>query len=293
MDFGRVITAMITPMNADGSVNYEQAQQLAAHLLKNGSDALVVSGSTGESPTLCADEKLKLYAAVREVTQPAQKMLIAGTGSNDTAASIELSKKAEALGVDAILAVVPPYNKPPQEGLYQHFKAIAEAVSLPILLYNVPGRTVTNLQPDTVARLAKIDNIVGIKDASGDMNQISYLRRLTPPEFMIYSGEDSVTLPMLSLGACGVVSVASHLVGNEIREMIIAFEKGQNEQALELHRRYFPAFKDLFVCANPIPLKYAMGRVGLPAGPCRLPLCGIDEKSKAVVDAMLKEVGLL
>jgi len=293
MDFGRVITAMITPMNPDGSVNYEQSQQLAEYLLDNGTDSLVVTGTTGESPTLTKDEKLKMYAAIREVTEPRKKMLIAGTSSYDTAAAIELSKKAEAMGVNAILAVTPPYNKPPQEGLYQHFKAIAEAVSLPVLLYNVPGRTVINLQPETVARLAQIDNIVGIKDASGNMDQVSKLRRMTPADFLIYSGEDSATLPMLSIGACGVVSVASHIVGKEINEMIQAFEKGDNATAAELHHRCFPAFKDLFCVANPIPLKYALNRLGLPAGPCRLPLCEMDDNSKAIVDGMLREVGLL
>lgn len=293
MDFGRVVTAMITPMNADGSVNYEQAQQLAEHLLENGSDSLVVSGTTGESPTLCQDEKLKLFAAIREVTQAKRKMLVAGTSSYDTAAAVELSKKAEAIGVDAILAVTPPYNKPPQEGLYQHFKAIASAVHLPVLLYNVPGRTVINMAPETVARLAKIDNIVGIKDASGNMDQVTNLRRLTPDDFLLYSGEDSATLPMLSIGACGVVSVASHLIGNEINEMIQAYERGDNAGAAELHHRYFPVFKELFCITSPIPLKYAMNRIGLPAGPCRLPLCEIDDKSKLIVDEMLQGAGLL
>lgn len=293
MDFGVVITAMITPMDENGVVDHQGAQQLAAHLLDNGSDGLVVCGTTGESATVHKDEKLKLFAAVREVTKEKKKMLIAGTGSNDTAESVELSKKAEAMGADGILAVTPPYNKPPQEGLYQHFSAIAAAVSLPVMLYNVPGRTVINLAPETVGRLAQVENIVALKEASGDMEQMTRLRAATPPDFLIYSGEDSVLLPMLSLGACGVVSVASHLVGPQLRELIAAYLRGDVSRALELHDRYFHVFKKLFLCANPIPLKYALGRIGLPAGPCRLPLCALDGAGKAQIDDMLREIGLL
>lgn len=293
MDLGRVITAMITPMEADGAIAFDQAQTLAAHLLAHGSDALVVSGTTGESPTVSKEEKLRLFAAVREVTKAANCPLIAGTGSNDTAASVELSKKAEALGVDGILAVVPPYNKPPQEGLYRHFAAIAAAVSLPVVVYNVPGRTVANLEPETVARLAEIDNIIAVKEASGSMDQASLIRRLCPADFLIYSGEDDMTLPLLSLGASGVISVASHLIGEQIQEMVAAFEQGENDRALELHLRYFHVFKQLFIRANPIPLKYALSRVGLPAGPCRLPLIELDQEGRLVIDAMLRDIGLL
>lgn len=221
-------------------------------------------------------------------------MLIAGTGSNDTADSVELSKKAEAMGADAVLAVTPPYNKPPQEGLYRHFRAIAEAISLPVTLYNVPGRTALNLEPATVGRLAAdVENIVALKEATGDMEQMTRLRAVTPPDFLIYCGEDSVFLPMLSLGACGVISVASHLIGPQLQEMAAAYQKGDTTRALELHDRYFHVFKKLFLCANPVPLKYALNRIGLPAGGYRLPLCEMDDTGKAQIDSMLREIGLL
>ena len=294
MDFGTVLTAMITPMHADGSIDYSGAQQLAAYLLEHGSDGLVVCGTTGESATVHKEEKLKLFTAVREVTKEKKKMLIAGTGSNDTADSVELSKKAEAMGADAVLAVTPPYNKPPQEGLYRHFRAIAEAISLPVTLYNVPGRTALNLEPATVGRLAAdVENIVALKEATGDMEQMTRLRAVTPPDFLIYCGEDSVFLPMLSLGACGVISVASHLIGPQLQEMAAAYQKGDTTRALELHDRYFHVFKKLFLCANPVPLKYALNRIGLPAGGYRLPLCEMDDTGKAQIDSMLREIGLL
>jgi 4-hydroxy-tetrahydrodipicolinate synthase len=293
MDFGRVITAMITPMHNDFSVDYDGAQKLAAHLYDNGSDALVITGTTGESPTLCQEEKLKMYAAVREVAVSKGKKIIAGTSGSDTAAAVELSKKAEALGVDALLTVVPPYNKPPQQGLYQHFAALASAVSVPIMLYNVPGRTVANLLPETVARLAEIPNIVAIKEASGNLEQVMRIRMLTPADFLIYSGEDMLTLPLLSIGSSGIVSVAAHLVGTGMQEMITAFEQGKNELAIELHYRYADVFRLLFLCANPIPLKYCLNRIGLPAGPCRLPLCEPEEAIQLQLDKMLQHVGLL
>ena len=294
MDFGTVLTAMITPMHADGSIDYSGAQQLAAYLLEHGSDGLVVCGTTGESATVHKEEKLKLFSAVREVTKEKKKMLIAGTGSNDTADSVELSKKAEAMGADAVLAVTPPYNKPPQEGLYRHFRAIAEAISLPVTLYNVPGRTALNLEPATVGRLAADgENIVALKEATGDMEQMTRLRAVTPPDFLIYCGEDSVFLPMLSLGACGVISVASQLIGPQLQEMAAAYQKGDTTRALELHDRYFHVFKKLFLCANPVPLKYALNRIGLPAGGYRLPLCEMDDTGKAQIDSRLREIGLL
>lgn len=293
MDFGRVITAMVTPMSKDFSVDYTGAQKLAAHLLATGSDAVVVSGTTGESPTTSKEEKLKLYAAVAEVTKGEKKPLIAGVGSNDTAATLELAKKAESLGADALLLVVPPYNKPPQEGLYRHFSLVAQAVSLPVILYNVPSRTVTSLEVDTVARLAEIDNIVAIKDATGDMERMTALKAATPADFLIYSGDDSVTLPMVALGGDGVISVASHLIGAQIQEMVLAAEQGDMDRGRELHYRYFHVFKKLFICANPIPLKYCLTKLGLPAGPCRLPLVPPTREQKRILDACLREAGLL
>ncbi len=293
MDFGRVVTAMITPMHDDYSVSYDGAQKLAAHLLQNGSDSLVITGSTGESPTLKADEKVKLYAAVREVMRGTNKKLIAGTSGSDTAAAVELSKQAEAVGVDAILAVVPPYNKPQQEGLYQHFRAIAQAVSLPVILYNVPGRTMVNMLPETVARLAEIDNIVALKEATADVDQTARIRLATPPDFIIYSGDDNAVLPMMTLGARGIISVAAHLIGKEMQEMLLAFEKGDNARATELHYRYYDVFCKCFITSNPVPVKYCLNRLGLPAGPCRLPLVDADAKAKAILDEMLQDIGLL
>ncbi len=293
MDFGRVITAMATPFNDDLSINYDQAQELAAYLLSHGSDALVVSGTTGESPTLTDEEKLKLFAAVREVTK-GKAALIAGTSSYDTASSIQLTKKAESMGVDAILAVTPYYNKPPQDGLYAHYQAIAQTVSLPVILYNVPGRTSVNLEPATVASLSQIDNIVAVKEASGNLEQVSQIRlQIDDPQFMIYCGDDSLTLPMLSLGACGVISVASHLIGDAIQEMVTAFEEKDTERAMELHLASYQVFRKLFICSSPLPLKYCLNRVGLPAGPCRLPLTKVSAEHAAILDQMLQDIGLL
>ena len=291
MDFGRVITAMITPMNDDFSVNYDKAQELAAYLLDNGSDALVVTGTTGESPTLRQEEKLKMYAAVGEVCRGAKKPMIAGTGSYDTSNTVELSKKAEAMGADAILAVTPQYNKPPQEGLYRHFKAISEAVNIPVMPYNVPSRTSVNLEPATVARIAQLDNLVGIKEASGDLDQLTQMVRLTPPDFYIYSGDDYLALPALSLGATGVISVVSHIIGREMQELVTAFEKGDNATAAELHLNNYPVYKTLFIRTSPMPVKYALNRLGFPAGPCRMPLVELDEAARSQIDQLLHDLG--
>ena len=291
MQLGRVITAMVTPMNDDFSVNYDKAQELAAWLLDNGSDALVVTGTTGESPTLRLDEKLKLYAAVGEVCHGAGKPMLAGTGTYDTESTVELSIKAEALGADAILAVTPQYNKPPQEGLYRHFRAVAAAVNIPVLPYNVPSRTAVNLEPETVARIALLDNVVGLKEASGDLDQMARVLRLTPPDFYIYCGDDYLTLPALAIGASGVVSVASHLIGREMQELADAFEIGDQSAAAELHHRNYPAYKALFIRTNPIPVKYALNRIGMGVGPCRLPLVEADGEARSLIDQLLRDLG--
>ena len=293
MDLGRIITAMISPMAKDGSLDYQGAQTLAEHLLDHGSDSLVVTGTTGESPTLSFAEKLKMYSAVHEVCAARRKMLIAGTSGNNTAEAVELSKKAESLGADAILAVVPPYNKPTQEGLYQHFNAIAHAVSLPVILYNVPSRTVVNLEPETVARLSQTENIIAIKEASPNMDEVSQLRCLLPDSFKIYAGDDSLLLPMMALGACGVVSVASHFIGTQLQKMIDFFEQGKIADAAAIHKKYFSLFRALFVRTNPVPTKYALEKMGLPAGPCRLPLVELDDGPRTVVDNALKNAALI
>nr|WP_290223037.1 4-hydroxy-tetrahydrodipicolinate synthase [Trichocoleus desertorum] len=292
VDFGRVLTAMLTPFKADGTVNYSVAEQLAAYLADNGTDTLVVCGTTGESPTLSWDEEYELFQVVQKAVAGKAKVM-AGTGSNSSQEAIAATQKAEKLGLDGSLQVVPYYNKPPQEGLYQHFKAIAQASpDLPLMLYNVPGRTGQNLQPETVSRLAEIPNIVAIKEASGNVDQASQIRRSTPPEFTIYAGDDSLTLPLLAVGAKGVVSVASHIVGPELQQMIQAFEQGQVQAATQIHLRLFPLFKALFLTTNPIPVKAAMKLRGWDVGPSRLPLCDPPADVVAALEAVFTELAL-
>ncbi|MBP0028145.1 4-hydroxy-tetrahydrodipicolinate synthase [Roseofilum sp. Guam] len=290
--FGRVMTAMIAPFSADGSVNYDVAQELAVHLVDNGSDSLVVCGTTGESPTLTWEEEHELFRVVKQAVVGRAKV-IAGTGSNSTSEAISATQKAMELGLDGSLQVVPYYNKPPAEGLYQHFKAIAKACpDISLLLYNIPGRTGQNMPPETVARLAEIPNIVGIKEASGKLDQVSLIRQLVPPEFDIYSGDDSLTLPMLSVGGQGVVSVASHLVGKELQEMIQCFEMGKTQQATAIHLKLFPLFKALFLTTNPIPIKAALALQGWPVGQLRLPLVEAPDSIQAELKNVLNQLGL-
>jgi 4-hydroxy-tetrahydrodipicolinate synthase len=284
--FGRVFTAMATPFDEAGRVDYQQAAKLALALLNSGTDGLVLSGTTGESPTLSSEEKLRLCREIRAAIG-GRAPIIAGTCNYNTAESIELSKEAQNIGVDGILGTVPYYNKPPQEGLYQHFKAIAEAVPLPMILYNVPTRTVTNMAPETTIRLSEIDNIVGIKEASGNFDAISKIIQKSMPGFLVWSGDDSSTLPILSLGGYGIVSVASHLIGTQIQRMIQSFVRGEVEGAAALHREMLPLVNALFVTTSPIPLKYALNKIGMRVGKTRLPLVDIDSKSAAVVDAAL------
>lgn len=292
-DFGSVLTAMITPFKADGSVNYDVAAELAAHLANNGTDTLVVCGTTGESPTLSWDEEYQLFVEVLQAVAGKAKV-IAGCGSNSTKEAIAATEKAAKIGVHGSLQVVPYYNKPPQAGLEAHFKAIAQACpELPLLLYNVPGRTGQNLQPETVARLAEVSNIVGIKESTGNIDQASEIRRLTPKEFQIYSGDDYMTLPLLALGAKGVVSVASHLVGNQLQQMIQAFSTGKIEVATEIHLQLFPLFKALFLTSNPIPVKKALELQGWEVGSTRPPLCEAGSEVSQKLEAVLKELSLI
>lgn len=272
VDFGRVLTAMVTPFKEDGSVNYSVAEQLAAHLAAQGTDTLVVCGTTGESPTLTWDEEYQLFQVVLQAVA-GKALVMAGTGSNSTQEAIAATQKAARIGLHGSLQVVPYYNKPPQAGLYQHFKAIALACpDLPLLLYNIPTRTGQNLQPQTIARLAEIDNIVGVKESTGNLDQASEIRRLTPREFKLYSGDDSLTLPLLAVGGNGVVSVASHLVGSQLQQMIQAFETGNNQIATQIHLKLFPLFKALFITTNPIGIKIALNLKGWNVGSTRLPL---------------------
>lgn len=286
---GSLLTAMVTPMTEDGQVDVRQTEKLAQRLIQQGSDGVVVCGTTGESPVLTDEEKVTLYKAVVEAIG-GQGVVVAGTGSYDTRHSIELTREAEKAGADAIMLVTPYYNRPPQEGLYRHFRAIAESTSLPIILYNVPSRTACNILPDTVARLAEIDNIVAIKESAGNMDQVSELRIKLPPDFLIYSGDDSLTLPMMALGATGVISVASHVAGPRIREMIAAFQRGDERTALRIHLELFPLFRALFVTTNPIPVKRALNLTGFNAGPTRLPLPELDEESEEILKQALKSL---
>ena len=284
---------MVTPFWEDGSINYAEAERLAAHLAANGSDTLVVCGTTGESPTLTWDEEHELFKVVQQAVAGKAKV-IAGTGSNSTQEAIAATQKAAKLGVDGSLQVVPYYNKPPQEGLYQHFLAIASACAdLPIVLYNIPGRTGQNLQPETVARLASVPNIVAIKEASGSLDQASQIRQLTPKEFQIYSGDDSLTLPLLAVGGTGVVSVASHLVGKQIQDMIQMFEAGRVQEATEIHIKLFSLFKTLFITTNPIPIKAALKLLGWNVGLSRSPMFEPSPEVIEKVKGVLGELGLM
>jgi len=291
-NFGRVLTAMVTPFNADYSVNYNEVVNLANYLVNNGSDGLVVAGSTGEAATLTKDEKLTLFKLVLE-TVGDRATVIAGTGSNDTRASIELTKEAEKIGVHGAMLVGPYYNKPPQEGYYQHFKAIAESTSLPLIVYNVPGRTASNILPTTIARLAEIDNIVAIKEASGNLDQVSEIIRTTPNDFLVYSGDDGLTLPILSLGGCGVISVAAHVVGKRMQEMITAFLAGEINKAQALHLELMPFFKVIFVTTNPIPIKKAVNILGINTGPVRLPLVPPTVSEEEQLKKVMQSIGAI
>jgi len=289
--FGSLITAMITPFGNDDEINWKEVDRIVDKLLEDGSDSILVSGTTGEAPTLTKKEKLELFARVKERVGNKAKV-IAGTTTYCTKESVELTKEAEKIGVDGILATAPYYNRPPQDGLYLHFAKIASETSLPIIVYNIPSRTAVNVLPETLKRLANdYSNIVGVKEASGDMNQISTIRRILPHPFLLYSGDDSMTLPLLSVGGDGVISVASHIVGKEIKEMINSYFKGDINRASELHLKLLPIFRVLFVTTNPIPLKEALNLLGYNVGNCRLPLSPIDAKSRAELIKVLKEYG--
>jgi len=286
-ELGRLLTAMVTPFNEEGAVDYEQAKKLALALLNSGSEGVLVAATTGESPTLTREEEQRLFREVKSAVGE-RGSVVAYTGSNSTAEALEATKAAERIGVDACLLVVPYYNKPTQEGLYQHFKTIAQSTSLPCILYNVPSRTVTNLSADTVIKLNQIDNIIGVKEASGNMEQISKIISNTREDFLVWSGNDGDTLLILALGGYGVISVASHLVGSQIKEMIDSFINGKIDEAAKIHRHLLPLVNALFIVSNPIPLKYALNYIGFSVGKPRLPLTEPDEKTAAVIRDTLK-----
>ena len=286
MNFGQLLTAMVTPFDQNGDVDFHAARLLVNYLIENGTEALVVSGTTGESPTLTTEEKIALFKLVVEESA-GRVPVIAGTGSNNTRASIQLTKLAADAGVDGILLVVPYYNKPSQEGIYQHFKAIAESTDLPIMLYNIPGRCVVNMSVETVCRLSRIHNIVAIKEASGSLDAMAEIINKTPDHFSLYSGDDALTLPLLAIGGTGVVSVASHVIGNEMQDMIAKFRNGQLEEAAAAHRKLLPLMKGLFAAPNPTPVKAALNMTGIRVGDVRLPLVPLTDEERLTLEKLL------
>ena len=287
-EIGRLLTAMVTPFDEKGDVDFEQAKKLAHALLDSGSDGIVLSGTTGESPTLTTDEKMRLFSEVKQSVGD-KGVVIAGTGTYSTAESIELSQEAEKQGVDGLLLVVPYYNKPPQEGMYQHFKAIAGETNLPCIVYNIMGRTGVNMTDETTIRLSQIDNIVGTKEASGDMNQIARIIQGASPDFKVWSGDDNQTFLIMSIGGYGVVSVVAHLVGNQIKHMMGLLLEGDVEGAAAEHRRLLPIFLGMFTESNPIPVKYAVDHLGLKVGGPRLPLVPPSGKAAAQIEKLLDQ----
>ena len=292
--FGRLLTAMVTPFNADGSINYEAGADFADWLLVNGSDGLVVEGSTGEAATMDMDEKIKFMQTIVARVNGRAK-IVAGAGTNCTASTIDLVKKMEACGVDGVLVVGPYYNKPTQEGYYQHFAAVAKATKLPIIVYNVPGRTGGNIAPETVARLAAdFSNIVAIKEAAGNVAQTAELYRVLPEDFSIYSGDDGLILPFLSVGACGLISVLANVNGNLLQKLMQAYSEGRVKDAADLNKVMVPLAKAMFIESNPIPIKAAVSKVtGIEAGAPRLPLTPISAAAEAKLDAALKAAGMI
>ncbi len=286
-ELGRLLTAMVTPFDERGDVDYEQAKRLAAALLDSGSDGVVIVGTTGESPTLVRDEEIRLFAEIKSAVGD-RGSVVAGTGSNSTAEAAAATRAAEQAGVDACLLVVPYYNKPPAEGMYQHFKTLAESTSLPCILYNVPARTVVSISVDTVIRLSQIENIIGIKEASGNLDQVARIIAKTGEDFLMYSGNDGDTLPIMSVGGYGVISVASHLVGMQMREMIHSAIDGRIDRAAQIHRSLLPLFNAMGVVSNPIPIKYALNYLGFKVGNPRLPLVPPDRDSAAIIEQALR-----
>ncbi len=286
-DLGRLITAMVTPFDGRGKVDYAQANKLALACLKSGSDGVVLSGTTGESPTLTHKEELKLYAEVKAAVGK-RGSVIAGTGSNSTAEAVEATQAAEKVGVDAALLVTPYYNKPSQEGLYQHFKAIAENTGLPCILYNVPGRTVVSLAAETVIKLSEIKNIIGIKEASANLEEIGKIISGSKKGFLVWSGNDSDVLPLMKMGGYGVISVISHLVGLQMKDYMNKYQAGKVAEADKIYMSLMPLIKAMFIVSNPVPVKYALNQIGFNVGQPRLPLVEPDAKSAAFIKETLK-----
>lgn len=287
MDFGKLLTAMVTPFDAREEVDYPATSQLIEHLIANGTEGLVVSGTTGESPTITDKEKVELFKyVVKEVN--GRIPVLAGTGSNNTRESIELTREAENAGVDGIMLVVPYYNKPSQEGLYAHFAAIASATTLPVMLYNIPGRSAVNMTPETIIRLSQIENIVSVKEASGDLDAAAEIIEGTDDDFSVYSGDDGMTIPMLAIGGTGVVSVSAHVIGNDMQSMIQSFLAGDHQKAASIHRAILPIVKAVFSAPSPTPVKAALEYLNVPVGGVRLPLVTLNEEEKTHVISVLE-----
>lgn len=286
-DAGEIITAMITPMNKDRKVDYKALEKLVEHLISTGSNALLIAGTTGESPTLTHDEEVEIFTFVKKIANGRCK-LIMGAGSNCTETAVMATKNAKDAGAEAVLSVVPYYNKPSQKGLLAHFGAIAESTDLPVLLYNIPGRTGITMKPETIAELAhKHKNIFAVKQSLADMDVITETRRLCPDDFVIYSGDDSLTLPMVSVGAYGVISVASHIIGNQMHEMLNLYKSGKVKEATDMHLKLYPLFKKIFMAPNPVPVKECLSKMGIIENYVRRPLVELDEDEKKELYAVL------
>lgn len=291
MNFGQVLTAMVTPFDQNGEIDFNATKTLVEHLITNGTDGLVVAGTTGESPTLTTGEKIELFKCVVEAAA-GRVHVIAGTGSNNTQASMSLTKLAEETGVDGIMLVAPYYNKPSQEGLYQHFKTIAESTSLPVMLYNIPGRSIVNISVETVVRLSEIPNVVSIKEASGNLDAMAEIISKTPSDFTLYSGDDGLTIPVLAIGGAGVISVASHIIGNDMQEMINAFKNGDVQKAAATHRNLLPIMRALFIAPSPSPVKAALNLNGIQVGGVRLPMVPLSNKEQSALEKVLQASGI-
>jgi 4-hydroxy-tetrahydrodipicolinate synthase len=290
--FGSVVTAMVTPFRDDFTLDLEGAQALTTYLLDNGSDTVLVAGTTGEGPTVTHEEKDRLLRAVIEAAR-GRGNVWCNTGTYGTEESVELTRQADKAGVDAALVVTPYYNKPPQRGLIAHFMKIAESTDLPVILYNIPGRTATVIEADTLLRLAEVENIVGVKDSTGDFQTAGRIISESPDDFDLYSGDDWATFPLVCMGAAGIVSVASHLVGGEIKEMVELAKRGDVASAWKIHSRLLPLFRGLFITSNPIPVKAALEIAGRPVGPPRLPLVGATPEERTKIEQAMREAGVV
>ncbi|MEW4307274.1 4-hydroxy-tetrahydrodipicolinate synthase [Rossellomorea marisflavi] len=286
VNFGRVSTAMVTPFDRKGNIDFNKTTQLINYLIEHGTDSLVIAGTTGESPTLTKEEKLALFRHAVKIAD-GRIPVIAGTGSNNTKESIDLSKKAEAIGVDAIMLVAPYYSKPSQEGMFLHFKEVADAVTLPVMLYNVPGRSAVTISPETIIRLSEVPNIMSVKEASGDLGAMTKIIASTADDFLVYCGDDGLTLPALSIGADGIVSVASHIIGKEMQQMIEAHLSGDTSRAAKLHQELLPLMEGLFATPSPGPVKTALQLKGLDVGSVRLPLIPLTEDERKSLSKLL------